>query len=331
MSSFFSILLIRPNLTIPSSLEAIVTIDEKEELLALRLLTRKQQLEIHQLQENLQQMEAFKRAYSLPTEPLLLADVLHYDISPYHRSLYINKGKLEGIRKGSPVFKGEAFVGEIVEVGKHRSRVRLLHDSSSEVRIMLLSEKENAPSLDQGILKGDGTQLKIEWLPMDLKLQGEETVVTSMRSPWGKGLLIGKLKTSQTADQVLFQDLEVIPFVDLSQLEQVFVWVRKSVCLELFQQLEQYWNGLNEEDRVKRLEDCYLADLDEIEPETRLSPKQLLQLGDWFLSVQKKLRLEKCYKKAVERHALVAKEQKLSRSLLIATQQKLKQLEETPE
>lgn len=332
-ASLASLLLLRPNWNVSSPSKSTYTQEESEELAYLRMITRKQQLEIFKLKENLLQIEHFKNTYPQNSYQLVFADVLHYDLSSHRRSLYLNKGYQEGVRKGVPVLKGEALIGEVVEVGKSKSRVRLIHDASSEIRIALMrsestTEGSTTTFIDQGLLKGDGETLKIEWLPMDITLQGNETVVTSMRSPFGKGLMIGTLKDGMDTDRTLFHDLEVTPLTSLDSIQNVTLLLVDSPSLRLFQYLEKAQTQQLQANLETLLEECYRADLDEVEPKLRLNPKQIAQLGDWFIQIEKKYRTIQCYEKALERHQLASKEDRFSRTELSNLRQKLKLLEE---
>lgn len=343
LSSLFAFLLWKP--TSSESAGSFSEVEEKstsEELHYLRLLTLKQNAEILHLKEELLQVKGFHNAYPQQDHSFIAAEVLHADLSNTHRSLYINRGKEHSLRKGLPVFWKSALVGEVVEVGKWKSRVRLIHDPSSQIRVALFSPKtlETSESLepleeeatllvDQGILKGNGRSISLEWLAKDIPLKGNERVMTSLLSPYGKGWLIGKIQSLNSTENPLFYTLEVEPFAPLDDLQVVTVLHVESPSLQIFEHLSSPDLKASEL-RQRYLEECFLSDLEEVEPALRLSALQMSTLGEWFESEGERTRALQCYEKCLERHELAqSQENRLSRSLRQKVKEKVQALRES--
>lgn len=168
--------------------------------------------------ERLAKLLAFKQ--TIP-EKAVAARVIGWDLSPWRRTVILDKGKKQGLKKNMAVVVSAGLVGRIVEVGGSTSRVILLTDP--EARVSALTDQSRA----QGVVIGDGSpQLKMGYLDLDGAVAVEETVLTSgIGGLFPKGLRIGKITNLSKDPSGLQLMARIQPFVFFSKLEEV-------LCLE---------------------------------------------------------------------------------------------------
>jgi len=143
---------------------------------------------------------------------LVLADVIGKDIS--QDSILINKGEKDGILKNMAVItEQKILVGKISEV----------YDNFS--RVMLISHKDSVVDAGFGIVRGRGNfRLLFDLIPQKQEVKNEEVITTSgLGNDFPKGLLIGKIKEIKKNDLDAFQQAEVQPIFNISQLEKLFI------------------------------------------------------------------------------------------------------------
>jgi len=81
---------------------------------------------------------------------LVIAKVIIDKQSPFLRSIIINKGSKNNIKKGMSVLSDSYLIGKVVEVNYMTSRVLLLSDLNSKIPVTI------EPGSIQSILSGDG-------------------------------------------------------------------------------------------------------------------------------------------------------------------------------
>ena len=139
-----------------------------------------------------------------------IAKVIIDKQSPFLRSIIINKGSKNKIKKGMAVLSDTYLVGKIVEVNFTTSRVLLLSDLNSKIPVTI------EPVGIQSILSGNGVSAgKIQYTKDKLPLEGEGVLYTSGAGDLLKpGIPIGKVNYNENQKNVDF-------FVDFSQLRFV--------------------------------------------------------------------------------------------------------------
>ena len=130
--------------------------------------------------------------------------------SPFLKSIILNKGSNEDVKKGMAVLDERNFVGRVVEVNYFSSRVLLISDLNSKIPVV--SEPEGY----QAILSGNGkTNPQLDFLPKNHKVVADNTFYTSGKDGvFSAGIPIGK--TIMDNDKIL-----VAPFSDPTQLSFV--------------------------------------------------------------------------------------------------------------
>ena len=154
------------------------------------------------------------------------AEVIGREISQSERVVTLSSGSDQGISVGDVVLAdGGALVGRVVEVGPNFSRVLLISDTRSTV--IGLVEPSRATGNIQGQLGG---ALLMTQIPTTEEVKVDDEVVTAgidlgdgVRSPFPKGLLVGRVVDVQRDAASVVQIALVDPAVALDKLEYVLV------------------------------------------------------------------------------------------------------------
>tara|TARA_B110000046_G_scaffold151310_1_gene159974 strand:+ start:1672 stop:2895 length:1224 start_codon:yes stop_codon:yes gene_type:complete len=137
--------------------------------------------------------------------------------SPFLRSIIVNKGSKNNIKKGMIVYDDIYLIGQVVEVNYLTSRILLISDINSKVPVTI------QPLGIQAIMGGKDIQKgKLQYIKGEkLKNSGdaELIVVTSgLGGMFKSGIPIGKISSLDTLDN---KEIIIEFFRDLSQLKYV--------------------------------------------------------------------------------------------------------------
>tara|TARA_B100000941_G_scaffold211325_1_gene154876 strand:- start:18 stop:863 length:846 start_codon:yes stop_codon:yes gene_type:complete len=144
---------------------------------------------------------------------IVLAKVLVDRNSPFLKSIIINKGSKEGIKKGMPVTQNKYLIGRIVETNYLSSRVLLLNDLNSRIPVTF-DEKST-----QAILTGGGTRKPtLAYLPEDYQfIEGITVFASGKDGIFDAGTPIGK--TTNDGEVNLFVDPNQLSFVTVNLIK----------------------------------------------------------------------------------------------------------------
>lgn len=163
----------------------------------------------------LQALLAFKEQYIQKTKP---AQVIGTSGSEQSRSIFIDKGKHDGIEPNMAVITADGIVGKVLTVFPTTSQVLLISDQSSGAGGIL--DKSRL----QGIVKGTSSGLVVlEYVMSDEQVQAGERVLTSGGDGiFPKGLPVGTV-TKVSPGHELFLNIHIQPAANLAKLEEVLV------------------------------------------------------------------------------------------------------------
>ena len=176
----------------------------------------------HQLQEAALSNERLRKLFNLQqkmTQPLIAAQVVGKDPSPWFQSVLLDKGVTDGVEKGRPVINPEGVVGIVVEATAHYAKVMLITDPNSAVDAVIQDSRA------RGIIKGGASGycvLNYVLRKHDVAV-GDSVVSSGMDGVFPKGLPVGKVATIVKQEAGIFQDVTVTPYVDFERLEEVLV------------------------------------------------------------------------------------------------------------
>jgi len=212
------------------------------DLLGVRADNRRLRRRIAEIEsENLQFREALvasghlARIASMRDEfeiPMLPAEVVGLDVAPWFRSILIDRGSQYGVEPGQPVITNEGVVGVVTATTKHAAKTMLLLDRQSAVDALIQRSRA------RGVLRGVGLdRLEFEFVVRDADVvQGDEIVTSGLGGVYPKGLRLGRVAELRDAGGRLTRIAVVEPAVDLGQLEQVFVMLRRGPTMDLLYQ-----------------------------------------------------------------------------------------------
>lgn len=151
--------------------------------------------------------------------PVIAAQVVGKDPSPWFQTVLVDKGRQDGVAKGQPVINPQGVVGMVVEVTGHYAKVMLITDPNSAVDAIV--QKNRA----RGIIKG-GTAgycvLNYVLRKHDVAM-GDAVISSGMDRVFPKGTPIGRVASIVKREAGIFQNVTVTPFVDFERLEEVLI------------------------------------------------------------------------------------------------------------
>ncbi len=172
--------------------------------------------EIRQENKRLNKLVKFREKKTLQ---FIVAKVTGHDpISEYHL-VTINRGTDQGVKKNMIVINEIGFIGYVFRVHSHFSQIILLTDPHANIPVVVQRSRVH------GVLEGANKNIcKLKYLKRrdDIK-KGDIVVTSQLGSSANAGFPVGTVSKVEKQEYGLTQDIEVIPFVNPSQLEEVLV------------------------------------------------------------------------------------------------------------
>jgi rod shape-determining protein MreC len=150
---------------------------------------------------------------------VIAAEVIGQDPSSWFKSVTLNKGEKDGLRKGMAVIAPEGVIGQILKTAPHYSTVLLITDYNSAIDSII--RRTRAKAIVEG--KGENRcQLKY-LLRTEEVIVGDVVVTSGLSGNFPKGLMVGEVRKVDKKGHGVFQYAELVPGVDLTKLEEVLV------------------------------------------------------------------------------------------------------------
>ena len=149
----------------------------------------------------------------------LPAEIIGKDPSPWFRTVAIDKGSADGVKRGLPVVVSEGVAGLVIDVSSRASKVMLIVDKNSAVDALI--QKTRA----RGIVKGGSAdRCYLQYVLRKHDVSDGDTVVTSgLDGVFPKGLRIGYVTGVDKGIAGVSQKITVTPYVDFEGLEEVLI------------------------------------------------------------------------------------------------------------
>jgi len=166
--------------------------------------------------ERLRKLLQFRETLS---STLVAAEVVGRDPSSWFKSVTINKGEKDGVRKGMAVISPEGVIGQILKTSPSHSVVHLVTDYKSAIDSIIQRTRAKA------IVEGGGEnrcQLKYLLRTEDV-VAGDRVVTSGLGGNFPKGLMIGEIRKVDKKGHGIFQYAELVPSVDFTRLEEVLI------------------------------------------------------------------------------------------------------------
>jgi rod shape-determining protein MreC len=176
-------------------------------------------------EENLRLRRWRAVAQELETENVRLRGVLHFvpeapasfitgrvigdSGGAFLRSILVNVGERDGVRKGTAAVDGNGLLGRVAEVGGRSARILLVTDLNSRIPVLI------GEGRDRAIMAGDNTDRpEIKYLSLESTVSAGDLVVTSGHGgAFPAGLPVGMVVITERGDKL------VQPFLRPERLE----------------------------------------------------------------------------------------------------------------
>lgn len=173
--------------------------------------------------EELRMLVGIKKAHPDMTTSRF-CKVLGYVTNDPFKSFTINVGSADGIRPYCPVATAEGLVGITIEVSEHVTTVRTILSPDLSVAVKSKSCDDDTGIIEGSVKSASDDMTNLVHLRTDNKLKKNDILITDGSSGlFPKGYSVGKVKKVEMDSNGLSARAEVVPCVDITSLESVFV------------------------------------------------------------------------------------------------------------
>jgi len=179
--------------------------------------------ELRSHNERLRALLGLPEATPYPTMP---AEVIVNDSSGYFKSIIIDRGTSHSLRPDMPATAPGGLVGRVIRTSTWASQVQLITDLNSGVAAMVQRSRA------QGVVVGEGSNMcRMKYVTNLDDVAADDLVITSgMEGIYPKGIPIGRVAIVKKG-ATLFQQISVIPTVNLKKLEEVLIILKERETL----------------------------------------------------------------------------------------------------
>ncbi len=194
----------------------------KESLSDLKLENQRLTAKVAELTESkktatrLEKMLKLKSTYNLKSTA---AKIIGTSADGYTSTVTIDKGSADGMKINMPVTSSVGVIGQIIEVSRSTSKVRLLTDENSGISAMVQDTRA------QGMLHGqaDGT-LKLDYVTTDSDVKVGDIIITSgIGGVYPKGLPLGTVTAVDKSTNSVYYTITVKAQATMENNEEVLV------------------------------------------------------------------------------------------------------------
>ena len=166
--------------------------------------------------ERLRQLLQFREKNS---PSMIGAEVIGQDPSSWFKSISIDKGERDGVKKGMAVVSPAGVIGQVLKTAPHYATVLLITDYNSAIDSIV--QRTRAKAIVEG--KGENRCRLKYLLRAEEAAVGDVVVTSGLGGNFPKGLMVGEIKKVDKKGHGVFQYAELVPSADMTQLEEVFV------------------------------------------------------------------------------------------------------------
>ncbi|MBS1536255.1 MAG: rod shape-determining protein MreC [Bacteroidetes bacterium] len=194
--------------------------------------------------EKLRKLLEFKKQ---TTYPVVIADVVGKTTTEVRNYATLNKGADDGIQEGMTVRTDAGIAGLIIASSKNYSLVRLLINRDSRV-----AAKIQRSRIDGILVWEDDQTMIMKNIPKsyDVKV-GDEIITSEYSNRFPQNIPIGYVSEVRDDQSSLFKKIIVMPAVNFTSLEQVFVvkMLPNPERVALEKEIEDRWKSRNSNQR----------------------------------------------------------------------------------
>jgi len=167
------------------------------------------------LNEELKGLAGFKDTTSYPLIP---ATIVSKSFSRTNNTFTVNVGRKENIKPGMPVINNQGMVGIVHSISEDFAMVRTLENVDLKLTV------KNERSRIHGIMRWDGEELAIINVPETYDFKSGDRIITSEASYLVPvPIPVGIVAEMWHVETEIFSRIKVKPFVNLQNIENVFV------------------------------------------------------------------------------------------------------------
>ncbi len=200
----------------------LVNLEKENRMLKQRIAEL--QTESHRMEEMRLANERLKKLLQFreKNSPSMIgAEVIGQDSSSWFKSVTVDKGERDGVKKGMAVISPAGVIGQILKIAPDYATVLLITDYNSAVDSIV--QRTRAKAIVEG--KGEN-RCQLKYLLRTEEVAVGDAVVTSgLGGNFPKGLMVGEVKKVDKKGHGVFQYAELVPSVDMTRLEEVFIIV----------------------------------------------------------------------------------------------------------
>ncbi len=178
--------------------------------------------QMQELKSKIARMERLLKASEALTSPVRLARIVAYGKSIYGKTLIVDLGSKDGVRKNMSVIHQAGLVGRISRVGNGVSQVLTLLDSRSAVNVIAQGSRA------QGILSiSPYGEMEVRYMPTNVEIAvGDLLISSGLGGIFPKGFPVAHI-TEVVNTKGLFSKIKAKTAVNFSSLEEVLILMTK--------------------------------------------------------------------------------------------------------
>ncbi len=159
--------------------------------------------------------------------PTVAALIIGRDPSPWFKTVVVNQGSSDGVQKGMPVVTVEGVVGQVMDTSPNQSRVLLANDPNSAIDVLIQKSRV------QGMIKGSSNGYSLLYILKNTEVvEGDRIVTSGLGGMFPKGLPVGTVSRVVKNRRGMFQQIDIEPTVDFSQLEYLLIILKDDSLAE---------------------------------------------------------------------------------------------------
>ena len=173
--------------------------------------------EIELANQRLRSLLNFQKEFDIQ---VFAAEVIARDPSGWFKTIIIDKGSADGVRKRMPVVVAAGVVGQVIDVSLYYSKVLMVIDKNSAVDA--LCQRTRARGVVKGADENDQCDFIYVLRTSDISV-GDNIISSGLDGIYPKGLPLGRVSGVLKKNYGMFQTVEIEPFVNFDELEEVLV------------------------------------------------------------------------------------------------------------
>lgn len=204
-------------------------VDLREDYDAALVEIQSLEFELNQLREQEKENERLRELLTLSRElggKDLAAKVIGADDVAFARTIFINKGEVDGVRQNMPVITRAGVVGRVTKAKGGYSEVMLVTDPNSAIPIRIQRTRA------QGILEGTGSErCRVKYVSRSEDVEvGDEVITAGLAGIFPPGVVVGEVREVRSRNDAVTQEVYVVPAVDFHRLpDEVLVLLESPV------------------------------------------------------------------------------------------------------